>query len=167
VARPRTSLTERFWSKVDRKDQGDCWPWLGWRDGDGYGQISIGGAKGRRIRATAAAWLLTYGEMPTNQVLHRCDNPPCVRPDHLFSGTAKDNAADRGRKGRTARGKRRPETVVRGERQRRAKLTDEAVREIRARFDKGETRQELAREFGVSWTVVDGVVKRTLWSHVA
>jgi hypothetical protein len=155
VARPRTSLTERFWSKVDRKDQGDCWPWLGWRDGDGYGQISIGGAKGRRIRATAAAWLLTYGEMPTNQVLHRCDNPSCVNASHLFLGTQADNMRDMVAKGR--------KYLMRGRLNRRAKLNDASVRAIRSSTLSNGV---LASAFGVSPSVISEVRSRKAWGHV-
>jgi hypothetical protein len=124
-------------------------------------------------QAHRVSWEMANGPIPKGmQVCHRCDNPPCVRPDHFFLGSAKENKADQAAKGRTPVGDRhwsrlKPDRIVRGEQQGRAKLTDDVVRDIRSSFASGETRQELARRFGVSWPVVDGVVKRTLWKHVA
>lgn len=90
----------RFWSFVDRSGPG-CWEWQGARL-RGYG-IALKGAgrPGRSGRAHRVAWALTFGAVPVGmQVCHHCDNPPCVRPDHLFLGTAADNARDRESKGR-------------------------------------------------------------------
>jgi len=107
-----TSLTiaEKFWSRVD--PSGDCWIWQGGQYHKGYGVFSTGTwRKGNRQRFTAHrfAWEFENGSIPTGMsVLHRCDNPPCVRLSHLFLGTVKDNQQDmsykgRGRNGRTER----------------------------------------------------------------
>jgi hypothetical protein len=89
---------DRFWSKVLIGD--GCWEWQGPRDGDGYGLFKIGG---KMVRASRVAFEMFNGPLdPALLACHTCDNPPCLRPDHLFSGTHADNHADRGAKGRTA-----------------------------------------------------------------
>lgn len=93
-------------------------------------------------------------------VLHRCDNPPCVRPEHLFLGTAKDNTQDMIRKGRAGR------AAPRGERVASAKLTDAQVIEIRERFAGGELRNALAAEFGLDPGSVGNILAGRTWRHV-
>lgn len=90
-----------FWTKVDRSDGPDaCWPILGFRDKDGYGQARL---NGRKYRAHRLAWELAFGPIPGwTQVLHHCDNPPCCNPAHLFLGTQSDNRWDCVTKGRDA-----------------------------------------------------------------
>lgn len=100
-------LTERFWRHVRKTD--DCWLWLG---GPGYGRLRTGGKGTPLVGPHRLAWELAYGPVPDGLIVcHRCDNPRCVRPDHLFVGTHGDNARDRERKGRGRRG-RRPPTVA-------------------------------------------------------
>lgn len=95
-------LRERFWAKVTKGD--GCWLWTGHRLKHGYGVISVGGRKGRPELAHRVAWVLTNGAISGDQaVLHRCDNPPCVRPDHLFLGSQADNMIDMRTKGRWQR----------------------------------------------------------------
>jgi HNH endonuclease len=90
------ALWPRFFAKVDKSD--DCWVWTGARWSRGYGQLR---GDGRRLLAHRVAWQLVNGPIPDGlQVCHRCDNPPCVRPDHLFLGSASINALDRDNKGR-------------------------------------------------------------------
>lgn len=97
----------RFWLFVDkdgpvmRPELGPCWVWKGHRDEDGYGTFSI---NGKPRRANRVAWAIAHGEPGEAHVCHRCDNPACVRAEHLFNGTNTENTADRHRKGRTARG---------------------------------------------------------------
>jgi hypothetical protein len=100
--------------------------------------------------------------------MHHCDNPPCVRPDHLFIGTPADNMADKIGKGRAWRHPRRDlrHAVIRGEQLgRAAKLTTKQVEIIRARAD-STTFAALAREYAVSPTQISAIVNRRSWKHV-
>lgn len=90
----RRALHDRFWEKVWKSDDG-CWEWTAYTDCFGYGCFGIG-REARSVGAHRISWELTYGTIPSGLwVLHRCDNPPCVRPDHLYLGTAADNSRDR------------------------------------------------------------------------
>lgn len=90
------AIEDRFWAKVDRG--GECWLWTAGRDSSGYGSLRTGHTK---VSAHRLSWQLHHGQIPPGQnVLHRCDNPRCVRPDHLFLGTQADNVADMVAKGR-------------------------------------------------------------------
>ena len=93
-------IMERFWSKVLFSADG-CWLWSRSTTHGGYGQFGVGSGPQRMMKAHRMAWLLTFGEIPNDlRVLHHCDNPPCVRPDHLFLGTLSDNSQDMVAKGR-------------------------------------------------------------------
>jgi hypothetical protein len=94
---PRKPWPGRFWEKVLKTD--GCWVWIAARNPLGYGLASV---ESRTIKAYRVSWELSNGPIPKGLcVLHRCDNPPCVNPDHLFLGTIRDNNIDRQRKGRT------------------------------------------------------------------
>lgn len=91
---------ERFWAKVDRRGPDDCWEWTAGCNRKGYGKFSLDGATRQSHRIS---WELANGQIPEGLcVLHRCDNPPCCNPAHLFLGTHADNHADRSLKGRHA-----------------------------------------------------------------
>lgn len=95
---PKASDGIRFWRHVDKS--GDCWVWTARRakGSKGYGLTTIGRVT---VKAHRLSWQLANGPIPSGlHVCHRCDNPPCVRPDHLFLGTHQDNMADKVRKGR-------------------------------------------------------------------
>lgn len=148
-------IEERFWAKVHKSD--GCWEWQGYVGPHGYGQFDFRFAS----RAHRASWILTHGEIPCGlNVLHRCDNKRCVRPDHLFLGTQKDNVIDCSNKGRISRGEDRPQS----------KLTEQQVQSIRALYVKGKRGfglRKLAERFGVEPCYIAKIVNRTAWRHVA
>lgn len=144
-----TPLAERFWSRV-RKGDG-CWEWTGEVRATGYARIRV---NGREETAHRASWLIHNGPIPAGMVVcHTCDNRICVRPDHLFLGTQAENVADRDAKGRAAR----------GERQWKARLTEQDVRYIRA---SGKTAYRLAKDFGMDKSTIQAVLNRESWKHV-
>ncbi len=158
----------RFWSKVDANGPvplhvphlGQCWVWTA-DLANGYGRFTLWGGRRVVLYAHRISWQLHFGEISDDLcVLHRCDNQPCVNPSHLFLGTRTDNANDKVSKGR-ARGGSMP-----GERSPNAKLTDEAVRSIRAAHAAGSSLNALAREHAVSKKLVLNIVHRRTWRHV-
>lgn len=89
---------ENFWAKVPKISDKLCWPWKGYINPDGYGRIQW---DGRTQNAHRISWIIQKGTIPQGlQVLHKCDNPPCVNLEHLFLGTHNDNIADKMKKGR-------------------------------------------------------------------
>lgn len=143
----RLPITTRFWAKAHSGD--GCWEWHG-SITKGYGMILF---EGRNQYAHRVAWILTNGPIPDGlQVCHRCDNPLCVRPDHLFLGTVSDNMQDMYDKGRGNK--------PQGASHPNAKLTDDQVEEIRRRAVKGNYKT-LAREFGVTFPTIRCVVDGT------
>jgi hypothetical protein len=131
----------------------------------GYGRFRV---KRRAFIASRIAWVVAGNGDPAElQVCHRCDNRRCVRPGHLFLGTAAENAADMVAKGRQDRWpKPHIAEIMRGERNHSAKLTDAAVREIRSRVELGEQKSAVARDFGVTDVLVGKVCRREAWRHV-
>lgn len=104
----------RFWAKVCKRNADECWPWQGSGLGrEGYGQFTVtstGGASRKQLHLYAhrVAWIVTRGDIPQGvSVLHRCDNPGCVNPDHLFLGSQLDNMRDASQKGRLSIARRR------------------------------------------------------------
>jgi hypothetical protein len=162
----RPSLEERFWSKVMRGADGECWEWQGGRD-HGYG--SIGRGKGS-VRANRLSWELHNGPIPDGKhVLHTCDNRSCCNPAHLYIGTDVENARDRVERGR-AKGPSGPivrapgwNRKVRDDDRRGGirKFTDEREQEIAARYRAGGvSKSALAREYGVSQPTITAIVNR-------
>lgn len=180
---------DRFWAKVHKTD--GCWIWTSARSGNHpdparrYGQITIAGAIHKAARLS---YVLAFGPIPDGQqALHRCDNPPCVRPDHLFLGTNLDNIADRHAKGRDARGDRngartqpqtrprgprhgsktKPDRVARGAAFPWTKLSPNNVRKIRVMLDAGGmTYAAIAQRFGITTGSLYKIRIGKSWGHV-
>ena len=144
--RSTQTFEERFWSKVARQAGDECWLWLAGRDKDGYGYFFKPAGKDRAHRIV---WEITHGSIPDGLcVCHRCDNPSCVRPDHLFLGTNIDNIADRDRKGRACKGEAHPYwNGNKGSANPYAKLSDDDVRAIR---QDPRRKAQIARDYGVT-----------------
>lgn len=154
VARP---VAERFWEKVEKTET--CWLWTGsCLKSGGYGQLSV---KNRSTRAHRFAYELLVGPIPEGlEVCHRCDNPPCVNPEHLFLGTHHENALDMAQKGRGGRppgllgdrsGMRTPERRARRE-------------EVLRLFSLGWRQVDIAREVGMGQSNVSHIVRGKSWA---
>jgi hypothetical protein len=144
-------VIERFWSKVE-KTEGGCWIWKAARNYLGYGRFKH---EGVHTRAHRFAWIATHGEpQPGMLVCHKCDNPPCCNPEHLFVGTAADNCADKISKNRHRAGPGNP------------KLTAEQVIEARRRHANGESYRKLAAHFGVYIDTMRNAIRGFSWSHL-
>lgn len=150
------SMPERFWLKVDKRGLEDCWEWKAGCDDKGYGRIYF---DGKHCTTHRVSWTLENGSIPKGMcVLHRCDNPPCVNPAHLFLGTHGDNSKDAARKGRSR--------APRGENANGAKLTVADVLEIRRRAKDASRgiKTQLAREFGVTDGNIGMIIRRESWA---
>lgn len=114
---------------------------------------------GTNLVAHRVAYFLRFGVDPAEMlVCHKCDNRRCVNPDHLFLGTAKDNAEDRDLKGR--------HTAAYGSRSGRTNLTEADVIQIRSRFASGETQAAIGKSYGLTKTTIGYIVRRVTWTHI-
>lgn len=155
-----------FWRKVDQRSTQECWKWKGTISQYGYGTAIRQAAKVRaKFQAHRLAYFLHYGVDPKDlNVLHRCDNPPCCNPNHLFLGTILDNARDMWEKGRQNVC---PPPTKRGADHGCAKLTEAKVIAIRAAYIPFvKTQKMLARDYGVSVRLIDRILRRDLWKHI-
>lgn len=163
----------RFWRHASVSPDG-CWLWLGYRDRKGYGRLNI---RGVPVLAHRFSWRLHHGSDPGSLlVLHHCDTPACINPEHLFLGTAADNTADMIAKGR-GRWKASygddnpsrlyPDRVPRGTRNGKAKLTADQVRAMRSRYAfRRVTYKQLAAEYGLTYAQTWKVVNRRAYLDV-
>lgn len=130
-----------------------CLEWQGKRNKKGYARITQGS---ERVLLHRLVWEAAHGPLPDGLcVLHRCDNPPCYRLSHLFTGTVADNNADRSQKGRTAR----QTGALNG----RAQVTDEQTQEIRRRYREGELQRVIGEDYGLSQSQVSKIVRQVAW----
>lgn len=179
-----TTVAARLWAGVLKSDT--CWEWQRGHNGDRYGVIWVGGER-QRDYVHRVSWVLHYGPIPDGLwVLHQCDNPPCVRPDHLFLGTNLDNARDMAAKGRQVF-QQHPERAARGDQSWMrsaagrawardrilthgspfAKLSADKVKTIRILYSAGGiTQRALAQQYGVSQPAISSVVSGRRWGHV-
>lgn len=146
---------QRFWERVVRGPKGVCWNWLGNKDQDGYGRLWTGK---RTTPAHRFSWQIRYGSIPNGfQVLHKCDNPSCVNPHHLFLGTPRENIDDMLAKGRS----------LKGEKHSLAKLTEsQAIEVLRWRPGCGEKLKDVAKRLRVSLSAIELIRSGRNWSHL-
>lgn len=147
----------RFIARIDRRGDDECWTWTAGMFSNSYGQFRLGAHK---VRAHRAYYARVVGPIPDGlRVLHRCDNPPCCNPSHLFLGTDADNAADRSAKGRSSRnGCSQP-----GERNPAAKIDSTAAATVRALRESGNTMRSIAERVGISQSQVCNIVAGRSW----
>lgn len=146
------SLRRRFSSRIIITER--CWEWCGQIASTGYGRIRFGQL---HTFAHRVSYSFFFGKIPRGLcVLHKCDNPRCVRPDHLFLGTKKDNTDDAVRKGR----------MPHGESHKLHKLSAAQVTEIRQRHSSGESRRALRTDFRISKSQVQRIVTAASWRHL-
>lgn len=150
----------RFWDKVAicaSRQAGmsdDCWHWAGHCNRDGYGRLMV---NGKTEGAHRVSWSLHHGEIPKKaHILHRCDNPRCVNPGHLFIGDQRSNVRDMVKKSRHQH----------GESNGNSKLTEKGVADIIARLASGERNKELAAEYGVKSNTISAILSGRTWRHV-
>lgn len=150
-------MPARFLGNVSPEPNTGCHVWTGAISSGGYGAFHL--SKPRRVvRAHRFAWECEHGPIPAGEcVCHRCDNPSCVNPRHMFLGTQAENMADKKKKAREARGQTLPQT----------KLTADQVLTIRGAWNSGVVRQkQLAEAFGVHQAQISRIVRRKDWKHL-
>lgn len=151
--RKRTPLVIRFWAQTNKREPNQCWLWVGATDNDGYGRMG-GGGRGKHLRAHRVSWELHNGKINKGKfILHKCDNPTCVNPKHLFVGTPKDNSEDMVTKKRQAK----------GEANGSSRFTGAQIIAIRA-----DTRLQkiIAIDYSTNQAHISAIKTRRVWRHI-
>lgn len=152
VIREKKEFESRFWEKVDKKGEVECWNWLASKRG-GYGSFSI---DDNVYFAHRIAYNLVFGKIPEELlVCHRCDNPICVNPNHLFLGTYSDNRVDMINKGRS--------NFSKGESHYNSRLTWDIVNKIRERYMKGGLQIDISKEFNIPPEQICNIINNKKW----
>lgn len=147
------TLEDRFWAGCIKSEDAECWRWNGNRQRHGYGLMNY---RHKDYLAHRVSYMIHFGPIPTGMVVcHKCDNPECTNPNHLFLGTPADNIADMVKKGRQSK-----------DRMRGAKVTVADVLEIRRLYAKGTPPKQLATMFGLSRSGIASIVKRRSWKDI-
>lgn len=153
----RSDWGDKFLAYMNPGEATDCWEWTGPKNSTGYGALVIAR---NTWTAHRLSYLLHNGDIPEGAfICHRCDNPPCVNPAHLYAGTPADNVRDREERNRSR--------TLRGEANGMALLTEDSVRAIRSLVEQGIPRASIAEQFGVCKATVSHIAVRRNWSHVA
>jgi len=148
----------RFWKKVDCGEVNDCWEWSGNRSIKGYGMFYLcQNGKDTTVRASRVAFLCEYGYLP-QYVLHKCSNPCCCNPKHLFAGAQSENILQSVQEG--------SHVDNRGEKHGRCRLTANKVRRIRELYAQGYTQRIIAARFKVSRSYVSMLCSKKNWKHL-
>jgi hypothetical protein len=152
----RRLISERFFEKVEKTS--NCWNWMGALSSKGYGYFWL---ENKMELAHRISWILIHGYIPEGfEVMHECDNPKCVNPDHLFLGTHAQNMADMKNKNRAGRNWRKGSQCAH------AKLDEEQVKKIIHEIKLGRAHINLAHEFGVSRTAITAIATGRNWKHI-
>jgi hypothetical protein len=156
------SLRERFEAKITKLPEAPgCWLWTGARSVHGYGKL---GVRGRTTLAHRLNYEWHHGSIPEGiSVLHRCDVPACVRPDHLWLGLQQDNVRDSLKKGRH---RPPPRHGLCGEALPQSRLTEAAVRDIVDSYGRGVLGRTLATRYGVDHATISLVIHGHTWKHI-
>lgn len=154
---PTQKDMDRLWAKVDVKTDKECWPWRAAKTKGGYGVFYVAGIQGL---ATRTVFINHTGALIGEwHILHKCDNPPCCNPGHLFKGTPKENRMDIKSKGRQM-------PAGRGIKHRFAKLNESQVIEVRALRNSGKTLREIGDKFGISNNNIHAICTFKTWKHL-
>lgn len=175
-------LKQKFWDvmgDVPVPEDDGCWEWPMSRTNGKYGQVHIphSGHRGRMYATHRLSYEIFIGPIDDDApfVLHKCDNPCCCNPSHLFSGTPLDNVRDMDAKGRRVRrgasgdrhsSKTHPEKQARGERVNTAKITSIDVEDIRNEYQRGVRQSILAMRYGLHQSQISKIVRRESWKHI-
>ncbi len=162
MGQPKRGVTanDRFWAKVNKNGPvhpvcGQCWEWTGLTE-FGYGRFK---ANGIIIKVHRYSYILHYSNPGDSFVLHKCDNPKCVNPEHLFLGTHQENMKDMKGKDRQCKGVDKPKAI----------LTEDDVHLIRSLYRKGRRGRgypALGKQFGVSGKAIEFIIKGKTWTHI-
>lgn len=162
--KPKQTYLDRYWTFVDKDATNGCWEWTGCKCTNGYGGFSV---VNKMFKVHRLSWLIHYGDMPEIEgsdyrgtcVLHKCDNPSCVNPAHLFLGTHKENMTDMINKGR--------KNASKGEHRYNSKLTEKRVKFIRSWYSYGGiTYKDIAAAYGLNETTVSRAINKVSWKHI-
>jgi hypothetical protein len=154
--RKKKSVEERFWKYVNKDCENGCWHFTGSLSNNRYGKL---GVNGKFISAHRFSYQLSYGEIPEGMhCCHKCDNPRCVNPDHLFIGTRSENMQDMLNKNRGNK--------VKGSLHHSSKLTEDQVLSIKKRIASGEKQCNIAKEFGIANCQITYIKNGRNWKHV-
>lgn len=148
------------WAKIDKRGPDECWPWQGAKTHFGYGSLRY---ENLHYYAHRVAYTASTGEAfaPKMEGCHRCDNPSCCNPQHIFMGTHLDNMRDMDAKGR------RRTVAHKGEKCGASKLTESAVLAIRGEYASGSASLKgLAAKYGCGASSIGRIVRRTHWKHI-
>lgn len=147
------TLEERFFSKINKIENG-CWEWNGAKNEQGYGKLGI---DYKVYSAHRVSYELHYKKIPNNVfVCHKCDNPSCCNPKHLFLGTHKQNMFDRNSKNRQLKGIQMPL----------AKLSEEDVIEIKNLLLSGMKQKDIAQKYNIHSSIISEIKNNKTWKHI-
>jgi len=152
MGRPKNILKD-VWKRINKRDENDCWEWVGGKDKDGYGRMMIDRHNYRTHRLT---YIETYGSIPEGLIIcHRCNNPSCCNPNHLYAGTIRENSQQCTKEGRRVSGEKHYKTI----------LSDKDILKIRSLYSTGTfSQRELGRMFGVTqaaiWYIINNKTRK-------